>query len=141
MGKFQIGRDIGELLCRVECLEERIRKLEARHCGCSDGKILSEATARMLSKEEIDDIETTEIEKQPAGYCLCVVTGFFGPRCPGIRINDDLCVRPCPPCPSLNRINLLNADGTPMCSVQVIVATPGSCAPGCPPGGHKFVWV
>lgn len=132
MSKYAIGRDIGELQQRVKALEERLASLEAGRCACED-----EADARQLSDEELKELEAGR--KQPPTWCHYVVTGFFGPACPGIRINDDLCIRPCPSCPPLKRINLQTANGARMCTVQVIPA--GAACVNCPPNGHKFVWV
>ena len=121
MSKYTMGRDIGDLLCRVAMLEDRIARLEAvgDGCGCDDAPGDGERTARALTDKEIKKLEDGG-KKQQAAYCEYVVTGFYGPRCPGISINDSLCISPCPTCPNLRRINLVTANGTAMCSVQVI---------------------
>ena len=141
MSDYEMGRDIGELMCRMQALEDRVATLEhsADDCGCGAAEAEGERTARALTEEEMRE-DDARGEKQQVVYCEYVVTGFFGNRCPGIRINDSLCISPCPSCPNVRRINLLNANGTPMCSVQVIRGSGTPCTQ-CPPGGHKFVWV
>ena len=133
MNEFEIGRIIGELTCRVSALEARIRALESTSCDCDDDAV--EMTARLL-----DDDEIAENEKQQVTYCLFVVAGFIGQPCPTIRINDTLCILPCPPCSTGRyRIKLLDAQGNRMCTV--FGASFGGCQ-GCPPNNsHKFTWV
>jgi len=131
MSKYEMGRDIGELLARVENLELRLAELEGCSCAESDDV---EGNLRQLTEKEIKGNEQAK-----TSYCLYMVGGFVGKACPTIKIGDFLCVTPCPPCHDISRLNLNDSKGNFMCTVIVRPGAAGRCT-GCPPGGHKFIW-
>lgn len=139
MSKYQIGKDIGGLLERVRALEECVGRST---CGCGPSAVEgSERTVRFMTDQEKEQSQRkSREEKQAAQYCTYMVAGFVGNACPGIAIGDILCVSPCPPCPDIARLRILNANGTVLCTVIVRWAAAGHCI-DCPPGGHPLVWV
>jgi hypothetical protein len=134
MSKYKIGKDIGRLLERVKALEQK-----ASRCSCEDGSMDgSERTVRRMTDEE-------QQQQQPAQtraplYCTYMVAGFAGAACPGIAIGDILCISPCPPCPDIARLRVVDAKGRTICVLIVRWAGAGHCSE-CPPDGLKFIWV
>lgn len=138
MNEYEIGKDIGGLLERVRALEHRVGSSK---CGCgSAGTEKSERTVRFMTDQEKEQHQRKRRdEKQATQYCTYMVAGFVGNACPGIAIGDFLCVSPCPPCPDVARLRILDAQGNVVCTVIVRWAAAGNCT-DCPPGGHMFIW-
>ncbi len=130
MSKYNIGKDIGELFARVKALEEIMMR-----CTCGKNGV-EEFVIRSLTTEELSRAEKDEDKGK---FCIYSVVGFVGDPCPNINIGDHICVSPCPPCPNISRLKLINAQGGTMCTVIVGWASQGRCRT-CPPGGHRFTW-
>lgn len=141
MAKYQIGKDIGEILCRLEALEKKVA------CCCDYGPgEKGELTVRILTDEEreLDDREREEREpgdgerKRPGGIWCTYMTMTSCPPL-GIRFGDTLCVSPCPPCPDIIALRVVDAQGNTICTMRVRWLGAGHCT-DCPPGGHRFIW-
>ena len=130
MSKYKIGKDIGKLIERVKCLEEKTSR-----CTCQELKG-GELSVRFLTEEE-----QKTIQKKKGKFCVYFVGGFVGRPCPNININDFICVSPCPPCPDIARLRIVDAQGNPVCTLIVRWGAAGGCDDCPPPGGHKLTWV
>ena len=143
MKAYRIGREIGELVKRVEVLEGA-----GKPCGCGgrggsggDGSGgggsggLVELPVRPL--DDGDPVADDCAQATPA--CLYFVAGIVGKACPGIAIGDFICVSPCPPCPDIPRLRVVNRQGRTVCILIVRPGAAGGCDP-CPPGALRFTW-
>jgi hypothetical protein len=129
MSEYQIGKDVGELFERVKALEEAAEA--SKSCKCHETRKI-----RLLTDEEKKNSVPREAPPQP--WCTYIALG----ACPALNINfgDDLCVRPCPPCPDIIAVIIVDAKGKEICTLRVKWSNAGHCTE-CPPGGHLFVWV
>ena len=131
MSKYKIGKDIGRLMARVEALEKKAR------CSCEDRTGGGgERTIRRATEEE----QQQAAQARAPMYCIYFVGGFNGPPCPGIAIGDFICVSPCPPCPDVNQLRIVDAQGKTVCILNVRWGAAGHCS-DCPPDSPKFIWV
>ncbi|MCB1909226.1 MAG: hypothetical protein KDH15_17810 [Rhodocyclaceae bacterium] len=137
MNRYRIGREIGELVKRVEALEGG-----GKPCGCGggggaqgSGGGLIELPVRPLGDGEQPADECS----QAAPSCVYFVAGFVGKPCPGIRSGDFICVSPCPPCPDIPRLRVVDGQGRTVCILVVRPGAAGGCDP-CPPGALRFTW-
>lgn len=130
MNEYEIGRDIGDLFSRVKYLEERSVRYT---CEASRG---GEAIVRQLTTDELESERGTS---RKGHFCVYAVAGFVGNPCKGIRIGDFICVSPCPPCPDISILRIVDAHGKLLCTLRVRIGAAGGCDP-CPPGGKKFTW-
>ena len=131
MSKYQMGKDIGEIFCRLKALEEKMA-----YCTCGKGK-KDELVVRGLTDEERESYDRDK-EKAAGIWCPYITMTACPPL--GIGFGDTICVSPCPPCPDINFIRIVNAAGATICTMRVRWATAGHCS-DCPPGGHRFIWV
>ena len=146
MNEYKVGKDIGEILARLNCLEEKVSLLSIskKPCSCREGddNIMN---VRIPTKEEEKYFHRPKkegnVEKLPL-HCLYAVTGIIGAACPGgsPRIGDVLCISPCPPCPQILRLRIVDGNGNQLCMLAVNWANQGVCAQ-CPPGGLPYIWV
>jgi len=128
MSKYKMGKDVGRLLARVEALEA------ALHHRCSCGPSSSEMVVRQLTEEEQSELK----RKRGTQWCTYSALSDCAPL--GIKFMEDICVQPCPPCPDVIALRVVNAAGREICTIRVRWSGAGHCT-DCPPGGHRFVWV
>jgi hypothetical protein len=128
MSEYLIGKDIGMLLARVEALEAAVK---AKPCVCEE-KEGRHGVVRVLTKEEGETFK-----RAPPQWCTYSCLGACPPL--GINFMDDICVTPCPPCPDVIALRVINAQGAEICTFRVKWNGAGHCTE-CPPGGHQFHW-
>ena len=90
-----------------------------------------------LTLRAMTDEEEKEAEEQAAEWCTYIAATPYAPL--GINVGDDFCVRPCPPCPDITRVQIVNPRGAVICTLAVLRLAAGHCS-ACPPGGHRFTW-
>lgn len=137
MSKYQIGRDISEIFTRLKVLENKLACCICGEVECVCGKSeKGELVIRCLTDEERDSLDRDK--KRATIWCPYITMTACPPL--GIQFGDTICVSPCPPCPDITSLRIVDAQGDTVCTMRVRWATAGHCSK-CPPGGHRFIWV
>ncbi len=91
-----------------------------------------EFTVRQLSEKEEEQLRLKKTNE------WCVYKALQDCKCLNISAYDELCVQPCPPCPDIISLTLLDTKGNEVCTIRVDNISAGHCT-GCT-SKHRFTW-
>lgn len=90
-----------------------------------------DVTIRALSDREQEELEGLD------EWCTYLALNGCPPE--NINMGDTICIQPCPPCPDITLLRIVDHNGSPICSLGVRWAAAGHCVQ-CDPNGKKYSW-